>query len=372
MRFPASYVQFLHDDALGSIADAVLQEDPLGGRDVGWLAPARFAVRHASAPGDRVYDPFAGFGTTLLAAALEGRTGVGTELHPPRVAFARARLAEHAAATRVLEGDARFVSAAPQSMHLCVTNVPYVRAEAQPVLLGHESLYAASSLQDYLDRLRAVLVRTHWTLRRGAGAVFFAEDVPTAGATVPLVAYVTDLVAQIFDYQGQIAVLYPLRKRGGSPWVGRDHEVAIVAARRRPRVCEATAQVLLRDLAAEGHPFVVFGSYGEQLRAQTGSGPGASHEPADIDLLVPFRLPDLMRLCAALQRAGFELYSWQDRVCSEALDVAKLAGRSYLRAGRPRDELVVDLCYELPGADFEVRLERSLTCAGLRVLDVGA
>ncbi|GAU67676.1 hypothetical protein SSP35_05_02430 [Streptomyces sp. NBRC 110611] len=45
-------------------------------------------------PGELILDPFAGAGTTLLAAALEGRRAAGCELHPAHAASARARLDE--------------------------------------------------------------------------------------------------------------------------------------------------------------------------------------------------------------------------------------------------------------------------------------
>jgi site-specific DNA-methyltransferase (adenine-specific) len=45
-----------------------------------------------------VLDPFMGTGTSLVAAALEGASGIGIELDEAYVATARERLAEVAAA----------------------------------------------------------------------------------------------------------------------------------------------------------------------------------------------------------------------------------------------------------------------------------
>jgi site-specific DNA-methyltransferase (adenine-specific) len=41
-----------------------------------------------------VLDPFAGTGTTVLAAALEGGRGIGIDIDPDYVAIAAGRLAE--------------------------------------------------------------------------------------------------------------------------------------------------------------------------------------------------------------------------------------------------------------------------------------
>ena len=57
-----------------------------------WLM--RQLVRDYSRRGDLVCDPCAGGGTTLIAAAMEGRRSLGFEIDPERHAFASARIAE--------------------------------------------------------------------------------------------------------------------------------------------------------------------------------------------------------------------------------------------------------------------------------------
>ncbi|MGF1502013.1 MAG: DNA methyltransferase [Paracoccaceae bacterium] len=57
-----------------------------------------------SAPGDTVFDPFAGFGTTLLVAERLGRAGWGVERCPRRAAHGRSLFANPA---RLLTGDIR-------------------------------------------------------------------------------------------------------------------------------------------------------------------------------------------------------------------------------------------------------------------------
>ena len=52
----------------------------------------RWCIRLHGIPGSIVLDPFAGTGTTLLAAELEGATGIGVELDPAYTAIAAARL----------------------------------------------------------------------------------------------------------------------------------------------------------------------------------------------------------------------------------------------------------------------------------------
>jgi len=58
----------------------------------------RWCIRLHGRPGAAVLDPFAGAGTTLVAAELEGASGTGIELDPDYVAAARERLRESLAA----------------------------------------------------------------------------------------------------------------------------------------------------------------------------------------------------------------------------------------------------------------------------------
>lgn len=55
-----------------------------------WLM--RTIVRDYSRPGDLIIDPYAGGGTTLLAAAMEGRRAIGAEIDPETFEKAVARL----------------------------------------------------------------------------------------------------------------------------------------------------------------------------------------------------------------------------------------------------------------------------------------
>lgn len=57
------------------------------------LDPMRALLIDYTVPGDIVCDPHAGSGTTLLAAAIEGRRAIGSEMDPDTFAKAQARIA---------------------------------------------------------------------------------------------------------------------------------------------------------------------------------------------------------------------------------------------------------------------------------------
>src|SRR6058998_1857309 len=53
----------------------------------------RFFIERLTSPGERVYDPFMGRGTTVLESALLGRVPVGCDVNPLSVVLTRPRLA---------------------------------------------------------------------------------------------------------------------------------------------------------------------------------------------------------------------------------------------------------------------------------------
>jgi len=91
-------------------------------------------IRFFSKTGELVLDPFVGVGSTLKAAALEGRRGIGIELNKKYVDLSRLRLKTELADIesicrdqKVLQGDARRLipRLEEQSVKLVVTSPPY-------------------------------------------------------------------------------------------------------------------------------------------------------------------------------------------------------------------------------------------------------
>ena len=91
-------------------------------------------IRFFSKSGQTVLDPFVGIGSTLKAAALEGRASVGIELNPQFAELSRVRLETELQPSlfetpdvKILTGDARAVltTLAEDSIDFCVTSPPY-------------------------------------------------------------------------------------------------------------------------------------------------------------------------------------------------------------------------------------------------------
>lgn len=151
-------------------------------------------------PADQIIlDPFAGAGSTLLAACAAGRQAVGLELNPDYVALARRRLADAGHTTFALhQADARRLleHVAPASVDFCVTSPPYwdilrQRRTADGKKARHygDGDGDLGSIDDYgrfLDELDLVFTAVHAALRPGAYCVVVVMDLRKKSRFFPL------------------------------------------------------------------------------------------------------------------------------------------------------------------------------------------
>lgn len=159
---------------------------PFSFQDVGRL------VRFFTKSGELVLDPFVGVGSTLKAAALEGRRGIGFELNAKYVALARKRLKEELAEEliachdqQVVQGDARVLipTLKPSSVKLVVTSPPYWnilhkedhKAKQERISRGLDTRYSCDSADlgnietypEFLETLANTLALTRRCLMDG-------------------------------------------------------------------------------------------------------------------------------------------------------------------------------------------------------------
>ncbi len=147
-------------------------------------ALAHAVIDHYSSPGETVLDPFAGWGTTLVVAEKLGRSAIGVELVPERVAAIKRRVSPSAV---VLQADARNLD----NLHLgqidlCFTSPPYMNAIDHP----QNPLTAYSTLDGnyntYLTELTGVFIAVSRYLRTGGHLVINAANIRTGEIVTPL------------------------------------------------------------------------------------------------------------------------------------------------------------------------------------------
>ena len=327
-----SWMPLAHESPATRLPEDLRARDPLGGRDCGWVEQMRPFTRHFTDPGDWVLDPFGGFGTTALAAHLEGRCAVIFEIDATRVGMARERLARHG----VGEGTARVVHGAVNAVpypadlpppRLCLTSVPYFGCR-WPGATSNDQLYGSADYARHLDGLADVFHRVRAVLAPDAFCIAFAENLRMGDRMLPLAWDLARLLGSMFVLREERVLVYP-RERAPLPpkqWrSNRSHEYALVLQKTRAPADRDRTVACLQAMAAAELPFALHGSFARWWRNPH------TVTPADADLLVPW--PALEAVCHWLHARGFRL-ECQGRPLHLPLDADTLRGRWYVRAER--------------------------------------
>jgi DNA modification methylase len=161
-------------------------------------------------PGALVLDPFAGVGSTLVAAARSGSRAVGCELSPEFTAVIERRVAEltpEEQARITLVNQSAFdlpTLVAPGSVDLCVTSPPYWNILNQKRTADYKSVRHYGNLADdlgtiadydeFLDRLGDLFRLVFETLRPGAYCCVVVMDLRKKNKFYP---FHSDLAARL-------------------------------------------------------------------------------------------------------------------------------------------------------------------------------
>jgi hypothetical protein len=340
-----SWLKLERADPAFALDPAIAAADPFAARDCGWVEQMRPFVRHYSRPGERVLDPFCGFATTLVAAHVEGRRGLGFEIDPGRVAASRERLAKLGAHhAEVLAGSIDEARAPLPAIDLCLTSLPYFGCGWTGSAQADAQLYAVDDYARYLQRVRAIFRVVRDALRPGRHCIVMAENLVLGGRAIPLAWDVARVLGEWFVPLGERVLLYD-RPRAPLPPLehgsNRSHEYALIFRRERVQADVAEGHAVLGALRAAGVDFVVHGSFAALLE-------GHEAAPADLDLVVPAVGPHLARTLAILAGRGYDLRCWDEPVALP-LDLDRWRGRRYFRAhrlDRRGSGLQVDVMFE--------------------------
>ncbi|GAB7094999.1 hypothetical protein JCM30237_21520 [Halolamina litorea] len=179
-------------------------------------------LREYTDPGDTVFDPFAGYGTTLRVAERLDRTPYGLEYETDRVEY----ITEHVdAPANVRQGDVReFDGDWLPPIDCCFTSPPFmVRADHRNPFRNYTG---ESSYDQYLDDVEAAFGRVASVLAPGGHAVVDIVNMKYERRVTPLAWDVADRVGNVLDFEGEVVVAWESVAGDGPLDADRDASVA--------------------------------------------------------------------------------------------------------------------------------------------------
>lgn len=219
-----------------NLAPELLEGDIFGGRDCGWVSQMRPFIRAFSSSEDLVLDPFAGLGTTLVAAIMEGRNVVGVEIEAKRIELINKRLSSlnHKQGVSLHRMDAQ--KAFPEmnsTVDLSLTSIPYFGASDSFDASKYQGqTYSSLDYQSYLGILDRVFSNIKRWLKKDKFAIFMCENLHLQNAGfVPLAWDVARILQQHFVLCDERIICY--EKENGelgsdSTRTNRSHEYVLI------------------------------------------------------------------------------------------------------------------------------------------------
>lgn len=159
--------------------------------------------------GDTVFDPFAGYGTTLWVAERMGRVGYGVELEAEKVAFARAKLQNP---HRLLQGNSHQLGevakqAGWEPFSFSMSSPPYMAmGDSEDPLAGYSA--KNKGYRTYLQELRAIYAQLRGLMQPAGIIVLEVANLKLNGTVTRLAWDVAEEVGQVLRFEGEVVVCW--------------------------------------------------------------------------------------------------------------------------------------------------------------------
>ncbi|MHA2201835.1 MAG: DNA methyltransferase [Candidatus Thorarchaeota archaeon] len=187
-------------------------------------------IEHFTQPGDTVFDPFAGFGTTLLVAERMKRIPFGIEADERRYEFTRSKLTMK---DNIIHGDSRKLDTFPlPSIDFVFTSPIFMGCdETKNPLSGFKE---NGNYQVYLDQIQDIFRKLSEFLNPDARVVVEVFNLaPRRGRPMTLLAWdITHAISKVLRFEKEIIACWTEvedEDTGETPMgVGYDHHYCLV------------------------------------------------------------------------------------------------------------------------------------------------
>jgi DNA modification methylase len=177
-------------------------------------------LQHFTQVGDVVFDPFAGFGTTLLVAEALGRIPFGIEFDQQRAHYIQSRL-QHP--THLIQGDSRYLTRySLPTFDFSLTSPPYMNKD------DPEDPFTAYTLsgrgyEEYLETIQQIYAQIRQMMKPEAWVVIEAANLKSSDGVTTLAWDIAAAVGQVLTFEGEIVIEWEQ-----SYGYGYDHSYCLV------------------------------------------------------------------------------------------------------------------------------------------------
>jgi len=170
--------------------------------------------------GDVVFDPFAGYGTTLFTAERMGRVPFGVERDQDRVNFARSKLSNP---ENIIQGDSRLLAnmSLPE-IDFSITSPPYMTKENHPQYPFAGYKITGEGYNAYLQDIRNVYQQLRTHMKPTGKVILEVANLKVENQVTTLAWDIGKEISQVLRFDGEVIVCWD--KYG----FGYDHSYCLV------------------------------------------------------------------------------------------------------------------------------------------------
>jgi len=163
----------------------------------------RHFLQEFTQAGDVVFDPFAGYGTTLIVAEAMGRIPFGLELDEAKVNYVRARLRQP---QNLIHGDTRRLLAYDlPEFDFSLTSPPYMsRDDEEDPFTNYTA--KGRGYRAYLRDIRSIYGQLRQGMKRGGTVVIEASNLKIEGTLTTLAWDIAREVSEVLRFEGEVVV----------------------------------------------------------------------------------------------------------------------------------------------------------------------
>jgi DNA modification methylase len=162
-----------------------------------------YFLQHFTRVGDVVFDPFAGFGTTLVVAEALGRIPFGIEFDQQRAHYIQARLQQP---THLIHGDSRHLSRYPlPAFDFSLTSPPYMNKD-DPEDPFTAYTRPGRGYGGYLETIQQIYAQMRQLMKPEARLVIEVANLKSSGGVTTLAWDIAAAVGQVLTFEGEIVI----------------------------------------------------------------------------------------------------------------------------------------------------------------------
>jgi DNA modification methylase len=156
--------------------------------------------------GDVVFDPFAGFGTTLLVAESMGRVPYGIEIDRERVKYARSKLANP---ENLIHGDSRRLADMDlPEIDFSITSPPYMTKENHPEYPFAGYTTTGEGYKEYLRDIRSIYDQLRIRMKTKGKVVLEVANLKANHEVTTLAWDIGREISPVMRFEGEVIICW--------------------------------------------------------------------------------------------------------------------------------------------------------------------